>query len=106
MEFQKELGNTWVQPLYIGRLNHGPNSKEVAQVKAHVEMNWAGFGLGPGPNIKWASSVHPRESNLNCQTCSTETHSHCREPCAKCGPTQVPVCDACLNDVNKSTVCW
>ena len=46
--------NTWIQPLYIGRLNHGPNSKEVAQVKAQVEMNWASFGLGSGPNIKWA----------------------------------------------------
>ena len=43
MTYERFWANTWAQILYIGRLNHGPNSKEVAQVKAHVEMNWAGL---------------------------------------------------------------
>ena len=43
MIYERFWANTWAQPLYIGRLNHRPNSKEMAQVKAHVEMNWAGL---------------------------------------------------------------
>ena len=61
MTYERFWANTWARPLYIGRPNHGPNSNELAQVKAHVEMNWAGFGLGPGPNIKRPLDCIPLE---------------------------------------------
>ena len=62
--------------LYIGRANHGPNSNELAQVTACVELNWAGAGLGPGPNIK--------RPLVPCKTSITVVHSTTKQLSTGC----------------------